>query len=127
MYPIYASAGFENAPSAASLWIRILCETGVIGLVLFAAFIVLFLGKSFGYMRNETSRTKKAFVAAGCATVIGILVQAMFCDFWSCPSLIYLLFVTVYIVNAAIRSGHAELVRKKNEAVNTECSATLEL
>lgn len=81
VYPFYS---FSNiiAPHAHNLYLQIMCETGIAGLLVFLIFIIITLKKIYlGF-----SRDKKGIYGILCASVIagllGFLLQGMFDYVW---------------------------------------------
>ena len=81
VYPFYSYSGII-APHAHNLYLQIMCETGISGLVVFCLFIIVTLKKMFtGYLAD-----KKGMYGIICAAVIaglfGFLLQGMFDYVW---------------------------------------------
>ncbi len=89
VYPEYSLAGIEGAPHSHNLYLQILVEVGIFGLVAFLTVIFLFAQNNFSFydrvhdaLRPEDGREMKLYSAAGFCAVIGILVQGMTDHVW---------------------------------------------
>ena len=127
LYPIYASAGFENATHPGTVWLSLLLETGIIGLLLVVAILAFTFKNSFAFIKENVKKSKKAFVSASSCALLGMTVQGLFCNFWNQPALLYLYFVSIYVITTSIRSACAELDKQKIESANTEYAASVEI
>lgn len=127
IYPVYAYAGFENVSNAGAFWLTLLCDTGILGLALIFALVFLLFKNVFGFLKQNTGKDKKAFIAGALAALLGLLVQSLFCDFSSRMNLLYLFFAIICISFSSIRTGCEELDKLKNEKINTEYASSVEL
>jgi len=102
VYPEYSLAAIESAPHSHNLYLQILVEIGIFGLLVFIAVVFLMaqssfsfyagLSKHMGHGNDDTVITHKLLSAAGFCGIIAILVQGMtdhvwynyrvFCMFW---------------------------------------------
>ena len=75
-YPAYAYHEV-SAPHAHNLFLQILSDAGVPGLLVFGLLLISFYRAMFTSLRVTRSREKQIFLMAGSAAVTGFLVQSM--------------------------------------------------
>lgn len=127
LYPSYAVNGFESASDSRSFFLRIVCDTGIVGCLIVMAIIFLYMRNCFEFIRLRTTRDSKASIAAGLCAVVGIIIQSICCDIWDCRVLFYLIFAIIAIVGANSRTNRIELAKSELVYDNNEYSATIEL
>lgn len=95
VYPHFALEGIDTAPHSHSLYMEILIEHGLLGLLLFLLIIFLFVQSVFSYLRHsnkQTAMTMRLFSCAGLCAVLAFLIHGftdyvwynyrVFCLFW---------------------------------------------
>ena len=127
IYPVYAYAGFENSQSAGAFWLTLLCDTGILGLLLVIVVLLLLFKNAFALLKQNIGKDKKAFIAGAISALFGFLVQSLFCDFSSRTNLLYLFFAAICIVFASIRTTCEEIEKLNTEKVNTEYASSVDL
>lgn len=76
VYPEYAYNAI-TAPHSHNLYLQIMCDTGVCGIVVFLILMVAYYRMMFTAIRRETDRTARIYQIAGTSAVTGFLVQSM--------------------------------------------------
>lgn len=76
VYPEYAYNAI-TAPHSHNLYLQIMCDTGVCGIVVFLILMVAFYRMMFTAIRHETDRKAQIYQIAGTAAITGFLVQSM--------------------------------------------------
>lgn len=76
VYPEYAYSSI-TAPHSHNLYLQILCDTGICGIVIFLLLLAAFYRMMFSTIRWETDRKTKHLQIAGVSAVSGFLVQSM--------------------------------------------------
>lgn len=126
-YPSFAVPGFESSADSSALWLQLLCETGIIGLLLFTATVFLFAQNCFEFSAKSGGGVPKKFVLASLSAVSGILAQSMFCNIFGDSRMLFGFFVLMSLTCAYIRICRAEYADAKTGAVMTEFSASVDL
>ncbi len=83
IYPRYALAGANFALHSHNLFLQILVETGIMGIVSFLALIIAFVRQSFSLpVYQNRKKTTNAICIAICAGVLGFLFQGLTDNVW---------------------------------------------
>ncbi|MFA6948969.1 MAG: O-antigen ligase family protein [Eubacteriales bacterium] len=83
VYPSYSLAGIESAPHSHQLYLQILLEIGIFGLLIFLAAMIVFAQRGFtfyrdaGYSTLPGMRTMKLYAASLFCGIVAILAQGM--------------------------------------------------
>ncbi len=77
VYPAYAFNSI-SAPHSHNLYLQIICDAGVIGILLFAGIIFQFYKETFGAFHRGKNKQNKVLLAASISAVSGFLVQSLF-------------------------------------------------
>lgn len=76
VYPFYAHHGIA-APHAHNLFLQILCDSGIVGLLVFLGLIVSFYRMMLTAIRHERDSRARVLQIGGTSAVSGFLVQSM--------------------------------------------------
>ena len=76
VYPAY-SYNSVAAPHAHNLFLQIMCDCGICGLVVFLVILFLFFRVTCGALSRETDRTSRYGLIASISAMCGFLVQSM--------------------------------------------------
>ena len=76
VYPIYARHGVYAA-HAHNLFLQILCDSGIVGLLVFLGLLVSFLRMMLTAIRHEHDRRARVLQIGGVSAVCGFLVQSL--------------------------------------------------
>ena len=77
VYPAYAYNSI-SAPHSHNLFLQIICDAGVIGIVLFAAVIYQYYKATFAALTVVKGKRNRIFIMAGISSITGFLVQSLF-------------------------------------------------
>jgi O-antigen ligase len=127
VYPMYAEAGFEQVGESGALWLRILCDTGIIGLVIFAILLFLYFQNCFEYIRKPLNKGSKIYIAANTAAVTGLLAVAATADIWSNMVMFYQFWLIITLACAGIRTDRRLIEKQEVNNTNSEYSASVDL
>ena len=110
VYPSYSLAGIESAPHSHQLFLQLLIECGIFGLLAFIICMISFARSNFGFYRRYAGRsTEQRYIsAAGFAGIFGILVQGMTDYVWYNYRVFLIFWLTVGLTSAARRAGIAD-------------------
>ncbi len=111
VYPLFAHAGVEASPHAHNLWMQVMSEVGLSGLLALIIILVLFAQICLGSIGKFSSRERMA-VSAGMCGIISALVMGMADNIWYNYRVFFVFWcimaLTVAYVNA-ITSERSEL------------------
>ncbi len=113
IYPIY-SYGAISAPHPHNLYLLILAETGIVGLIVFIALICVLVKKLFVTANRSQNSFLRTFAAILLSATIGFLIQGVFDNVWYNYRL-FLFFFIVVGLSAAVC-----LADKRTEAQNND-------
>lgn len=75
VYPAYAFNGI-SAPHSHNLFLQIICDAGIVGIICFIAIIYQFYKASFSALSKETDKEARVFIIAGISAISGFMVQS---------------------------------------------------
>ncbi|MCI8387306.1 MAG: hypothetical protein HFE63_02425 [Clostridiales bacterium] len=104
VYPRYALSGIETAPHSHNLYLQILVEIGIVGLIVFIAAMFFYVQSCFTLQANE-SRSSKLLSAAIMCGILAVLAQGMTDYIWY-NYRVFLMFWLVLGLGAAVRKVH---------------------
>ena len=112
VYADYALAGIETAPHSHSLYLQLLCSLGVMGLVVFALGLFLWLQRTLEWLKDTKDKTTSLVVLGSLAGIVALLIMGAFDHIWY-NYRIYMLFWSVMgLVTAQIRVGEYKAERE---------------
>ena len=76
MYPLYAYNSI-SAPHSHNLFLQIVCDTGIIGLIVFVLLIFQYYRMTCGALSRENKKENKVLLIAAISAVTGFMVQSM--------------------------------------------------
>ncbi len=112
VYIRFAESGIETAVHSHNLFLQIIIETGIVGLVIFAAALLLCMKSGLELIRRSGSDTaaEKAICVAGVSGLLAALLQGMTDFIWFNYRIFFFFWVVTAFIVAAARIG-----RKKNQ------------
>ena len=108
VYPAFSYAGIQAIRHTHNLYLQILSETGVVGLIVFLLIVILFMQNCFEYMYRMRKGTENGIVVAGLASVVAVLVMGLTDYVWYNYRVFLMFWIVIGIVNAYIRIGNEE-------------------
>jgi len=106
IFPIYADEASIGATQPMSLWLQILCWSGIFGLVAFIVFLMFLTKRSLGFLitsDNREQRTKA--LAAFCGIAVSLLLGFVY-GIWVDTRILYLFWTCTGILMGYIRLGN---------------------
>ena len=82
IYPRYSLSGIEAAPHSHNLYLQILVETGILGLILFLIFLFTFARHNFTFYSKPLPHAPRIFNAALFCGILAVLAQGMTDYIW---------------------------------------------
>ncbi len=125
LYPIYAIAGAEGVSDCGSLWIRMLCELGIPGVIVLILILFLFIQNCCEYLKKPLGTASKASIATGLSCVIFLIAISFICDIFSNSCMYYVFWLLLSVVCSGIISDRAEIEKNAGYTINTEYAATV--
>ena len=113
VYSRYALPGIAGAMHAHNLYLQLLCELGVVGLVMFLAIVVMFLCYALSYVTGRGERNGRMVVLGGMCGVLAVLLMGLTDHVFYNYRIFLLFWLLMGMVVAQIRVGRAELMRNE--------------
>ncbi len=82
VYPQYSLSGIESAPHSHNLYLQILVECGILGLILFALVLFTFVRHNFTFYAKPLPTTPRIRTAALFCGILAVLAQGMTDYIW---------------------------------------------
>lgn len=104
IYPHYSYASIV-APHSHNLYLQLLVENGILGLISFLVIIVAYYRTVISNITKQKRSLCKAVITALAAGVFGYLVQGMFDNVWYNYRVFYMFFAVLGLTMAAVNSS----------------------
>jgi|LSQX01.3.fsa_nt_gb O-antigen ligase len=107
VYPKYSLAGIEGAPHSHNLYLQLLVEVGIFGLLLFIGAMISFARANFSFYRGDASaKTGLRYISiGGFAGVLAVLAQGMTDYVWYNYRIFLLFWMLAGLTVASRRAG----------------------
>ena len=76
VYPLYPYNSI-SAPHSHNLFLQIVCDTGIVGLIVFVLLIFQYYRMTCGALSRENKKENKVLLIAAISSVTGFMVQSM--------------------------------------------------
>jgi hypothetical protein len=114
VYSRYALPGIESAMHAHSLYLQLLCSLGIVGLVVFAMVVLLWLRRALEYYRLGEWRTPRLIVLGGVMGIVALLIMGLFDDVFYNYRIFFMFWTVMGLVTAQLRIGERQSERAYN-------------
>jgi Lipid A core - O-antigen ligase and related enzymes len=118
VYPEYSLAGIESAPHSHNLFLQIVVEVGVFGLLVFIAAVIIYMQGNFSlYNRIGFIKRYKAdrlLSAAGFSGIVSVLAQGMTDYIWYNYRVFFVFWLIFGLTIAIRRSALAEWIERED-------------
>lgn len=118
VYHEYALPGIETAVHSHNVYLQLLCGLGIVGLVVFAVAMLLWLRRALEYYRFGEWRMPRMIVLGGVAGVLALLVMGLFDDIFYNYRIFFLFWTLMGLVVAQLRIGEETSERAYNPVDN---------
>ncbi|MBO5305150.1 MAG: O-antigen ligase family protein [Clostridia bacterium] len=126
-YPSVALAGTQTIKHAHSIYLQLLAELGIPGLLVFLLTVFLFVQSCFEYFLKVKNQEERVFVIAGVAAVAAMLVMGVTDHIWYSYRIFLAFWTLVALVNSSIQYGFSVFDRYHNYENNTQYASVLEI
>ncbi len=105
VYARYALPGIESAMHAHNLYLQLLCSFGVVGLVVFALTMLLWMRHALEYYRYGEWRGPRLVVLGGVMGIVALLIMGLFDDIFYNYRIFFMFWTVMGLVTAQLRIG----------------------
>ncbi len=106
IFPAYASEASSGATQPMSIWLQILCWSGVFGFVAFIVFLIFLMKRSLGFFITSDKREQRSkALAIYCGIVVSLLLGFVY-GIWIDVRVLYLFWTCAGILMGYIRLGN---------------------
>ncbi len=113
VFPRYANAVSASASDPGTLYMQVLCWSGVIGFLIFAAFILFLARSGLGYIKfSSDSREKLRTLALFCGFITALLYGAVSC-IWSDTGGFYIFWLIAGMLSGSVSAGYEKEKQKE--------------
>ena len=117
IYPEYSLAGIESAPHSHNLFLQIIVEIGIFGLLVFIAAVIMYMQSNFSlYNKIQFIKRYKAdrlLSAAGFCGIVSMLAQGMTDYIWYNYRVFFMFWLIFGLTMAIRRSSLAEWIERE--------------
>ncbi len=124
VYPAYAYGGSALVQHTHSVYLQILAELGIVGLLVFGAILVLFVQMCLEHMLRGG---EKMLVASGLASVLGLLIMGLTDHIWYDLGIFFSFWLIVGITVSYIRVCRADEEKREMYHIDTRTQAKLDI
>ncbi len=111
VYSRYALSGITSAMHSHSVYLQLLCELGVVGLVAFALTVFLFICYVLPYMTGRGERDGRLLVLGGFCGILSLLLMGVTDHVFYNYRIFLTFWLLMGVVVSQVRVGNAELTR----------------
>ena len=127
LFPAYATGASAGAEHPVSLWLQILCWSGVFGFIAFVIFIMFIVKRSLGFIRDPYNKELRGkTVALFCGIAVAILFGFVYC-IWTDERIMYLFWACVGLLASYINLGKNLASVRHGEFKSTEDEKEIEI
>lgn len=108
VYPEYTLAGIETAPHSHHLFLQILVEMGVFGLLVFLAVLLIYLQKQFTFVLKSRNKWDILCSSAVFCGILAVLIQGFTDYVWYNYRVYGLFWIMIAYGSAIINTGKSE-------------------
>jgi len=127
VYPSVALVGAGTIEHAHSIYLQLLAELGIPGLLVFLLILFLFVQNCFEYLLKVKNQEERGLVIAGIAAVAAMLVIGITEHIWYSYRIFLAFWTLLALVNSAIQHGFSVVERYNDYENNTQYSSVLEI
>ncbi len=127
LFPAYSGVGSAGAENPMSLWLEILCWSGVFGLVSFLIFVVFLIKRSCGYLLDQSSRDLRANALSLFSGLIAAMLFGCVYSIWMDERVLYLFWACTGLLMSYIRLGRDIAEIRRTQFKNVEDAKDVEI
>lgn len=118
VYPEYSLAGIESAPHSHNLFLQIIVEIGIFGLIVFLAAVIIYMQNNFSFYNKvqfiKRYKPERMYSAAGFCGIVSVLMQGMTDYIWYNYRVFFVFWLIFGLTIAIRRSALAEWIERED-------------
>jgi hypothetical protein len=127
VHSAYANAVSAGATDPLSMWLEVVCWSGIFGFISFVLFVAFLVKRSFAYLTNPYQKQfKGTALAMFCGLAVAMLFGTVY-GIWSDPRMLYLFWTCAGILMGQIKVGNGHEEKMLAEQITSLDGATTEL
>lgn len=127
VFPSYSCEASAGAEHPMSLWLQILCWSGIFGSVAFLIFTVFIVKRSLGFIRNPYNKELRGKTTAlFCGLTVSVLLGCVYC-IWIDERVLYLFWACVGLLMSYVRLGKERESVRMGEFKNAQDQKDIEV
>lgn len=120
VFPQYAESGATPVWHSHNLYLQIILELGIVGIIMFAILMFMFSQKCFGVIKQrQRGEESRALISAGLASISGALVAGLADHVWF-NNRVFLIFWIVFALTIALTKMNEREQLKAQEAARVD-------
>jgi len=124
VYPKYSLAGIESAPHSHNLFLQIIVEIGIFGLIIFLAAMIIYMQNNFSLYKKLGDNIKytetKLLSAAGFCGIVSVLIQGMTDYIWYNYRVFFVFWLVVALTIAVRRCAMLEWTERNEDDTSAD-------
>jgi len=124
VYPKYSLAGIESAPHSHNLFLQIIVEIGIFGLIIFLAAMIIYMQNNFSLYKklgdNKKYTETKLLSAAGLCGIVSVLIQGMTDYIWYNYRVFFVFWLVVALTIAVRRCAMLEWTERNEDDTSAD-------
>ncbi len=127
VFPAYSNVISSSATQPLSLWLQIICWSGIFGLAAFSVFVLFTLKRSLGYfIASEKNDIRSKALALFCGIITTLLLGCTY-GIWIDERVLYVFWSSVGLLMGYIRLGNNDNEMRRASFANSEDANEVEV
>lgn len=115
IYPLYSLSGIESAPHSHNLYLQVLVECGIFGLLVFLIFLLVYAQYGFTRLSKPMNPRYRLLFAGIFCGVVAVLAQGMTDYIWYNYRVFLMFWISIGLTAAVGRTSQSETRSPENE------------
>ncbi len=127
LFPAYASDASMGAEHPMSLWLQVLCWSGIFGFIAFSTFVIFLVKRALGFIRDPYDKELRGkAMALFCGIMVALLLGCVYC-IWIDERVLYLFWACVGLLMSYIKLGKEQESARWGEFKSSDNEKDIEI